>query len=295
MICGYIKKKSDNKPNKSKSPLLPHVNLFSPLVRSHKTVLGIAAACFQHSPVCPCVAFQVTQFNGPLVNHWQTCFEFSRRQGLSKISARTLAQHPVTLTSLQFSGSYLPTRVCFMLCVKAVLTFCCIKTALLRHLLRFRLLGFVLGPAQSVASLQHRSVTHSSLMTYICVLLRIVWGIYRFVLYFAVDMCHWRVHIDTVVLEVWSYVAQLGLWKSPQSRQACSQLLFNGNVIRLLNYRPRWLHGKPQLCPLHGPEVTGSDHFSNHVRCHSWCHLSSSVIQMCRILPGASVPQNKWR
>ena len=35
-------------PNKSKPPLLPRVNLFSPLVRSHKSVLGIAVACFQH-------------------------------------------------------------------------------------------------------------------------------------------------------------------------------------------------------------------------------------------------------
>lgn len=56
----------NNKSNKSKSLLLPHINLFSPLVHSHKSVLGIAVACLQHGKVCPCVAFQVKQFNGPL-------------------------------------------------------------------------------------------------------------------------------------------------------------------------------------------------------------------------------------
>lgn len=56
----------NNKPNKSKSLLLPHINLSSPLVHSHKSVLGFAVACLQHSKICPCVAFQVKQFNGPL-------------------------------------------------------------------------------------------------------------------------------------------------------------------------------------------------------------------------------------
>ena len=57
------------------------------------------------------------------------------------------------------------------------------------------------------------------------------------------------------------------MWKYPQSTQAYSWLLFNGNVTRLLNGHPPWQHGKPQLCPLHRPEVAGSDHFSNHMKC----------------------------
>lgn len=46
----YIKK-TQNKPttNKSKSLLLPHVNLFSPLVHSHQSVFDTAVADFQHS------------------------------------------------------------------------------------------------------------------------------------------------------------------------------------------------------------------------------------------------------
>lgn len=92
---------------------------------------------------------------------------------------------------------------------------------------------------------------------------------------------------------VWSYAAQSGLWKYPQSTQTYSQLLFNGNVIRLLNYHPPSRRGNLSSAfhtVQRSPAAITSPVVLNAI---SWCHFYFSIIWTCLILPGASVSQNE--